>query len=305
VRDQFRLRFAFHLLRNESLAEDLADVACALRRHEVAGMFLKGPWLMTAAYPSPGARPVSDIDLCIREAEYERAVRALQEIGYQPMSTLPADGECALERAHYGEQLRFAALGRRPLELHFRLVNVGPPSSDEQWVWRTSRSVPLGGGELLVPGPEAMLLHLILHAAQHGFALLRLLHDIRWALARDGARIDRGLLFGAIESLRFQATARLSLTLAREQAGALTDPVDPGRLRSGPIRQWLQEWIWDLPAARALEAGRTANRFEAPRLYLLGMGRQRDKLRYLAGIARHAGGLLPLLRSAMRPVPVL
>jgi putative nucleotidyltransferase-like protein len=299
---RFRLRFLFHLLRNESLLGDLDHVARALSARGVEALFLKGPWLAASAYPSPGCRPVSDIDLCIREACYEPALRALGDAGYRPLSELPATGARALERAHYGAQLRFSASGRRPLELHFRLVNVGPPSPDEEWVWRTSRALAVAGGEIRVPGPEAMLLHLSIHAAQHGFANLRLAHDIRWALERDGARIDPALLLDAIAALRFGATAYRSLALALEQAGARSERLPLAELRPGVVRRQLGEWLWRLPAARALESRPRATRLEAPRLFLLGMGRARDKLRYVAGIAREAGGLLPLLRAAVRPI---
>lgn len=302
---RFRLRYLFHLLRNESLANDLGDVARALSSRGVPALFLKGPWLMASAYPSAGCRPVSDIDLCIREAHYEPAVRALRDVGYQALAELPATGERALGRAHYGAQLRFAASGRRPLELHFRLVNVGPPSRDEDWVWRTARALSVSGTEIRVPGPEAMLLHLLIHAAQHGFSNLRLFHDIRWALERDGARLDRALLFGAIASLRFGATAYGSLVLARDQAGARVDLLPLEDLRPGLARRQFDEWLWNLPAARALESYPTARRLEAPRLFLLGMGRRRDKLRYVAGIAREAGGVVPLLRAVVRPIPTV
>jgi len=42
------------------------------------------------AYPDPGARPIGDIDLGIRERDYPGALGALREIGYEP------DGPCRL-----------------------------------------------------------------------------------------------------------------------------------------------------------------------------------------------------------------
>ena len=41
---------------------------------------------------------------------------------------------------------------------------------------------------------------------------------------------------------------------------------------------------------------------EAPLLYLLEMGRLRDKLRYLAGVVREAGGLGPFVAKARRAI---
>lgn len=300
ARDRLRAQYSYHLLRNESLLNDLEAVGASLTAKGLDALFLKGPWLMLRAYPDPGTRPVHDIDLCVREEHYTAVVAALREVAYQPSESLPSTSGAALRRAHYGRQLRFQARGRRPLELHFRLVNVGPPDDEHEWVWTTARTLSLGRCSIAVPGPEAMLLHLLLHAGQHGFTVLRLLHDIRWALQRDARILDEVILLREIRRLRCRAVAYYALLLARDLAGAKTEGMDLEALRPSWLRRSLYEWAWNVAAARRLEAPRPATEVEAPKLYLLEMGRGRDKARYMAGLIREAGGLLPFIQESRR-----
>jgi hypothetical protein len=295
-----RLRMAFlhHSLRNESLARDLGALAEALRNHGADALFLKGPWLAFEAYPSPGTRPIGDVDLCVREQDYGPTVRALEEVGYQAAESLPGTAGAALSRAHHDGQLRFAARGRRPLELHLRMINVGPPRDDEDWVWSTARPLTVAGQTLRVPGPTAMLLHLALHANQHGFSKLRLLFDLRYALSVDRASIDTGLLIDRVETLRCRAAVYYALLLAEELAAAVVPGPLLEALRPRAPRRALYELAWNLRAVRRLDARSLPNALEAPKLYLLELGRSRDKLRYLRGIVREARGG-SLLRRAV------
>ncbi|HXO43024.1 MAG TPA: nucleotidyltransferase family protein, partial [Thermoanaerobaculia bacterium] len=193
VEERLCASFIYHSHGAGSLASEIGRIADHLRSRRVEAIFLKGPWIAFHAYPHPGARPVGDIDLCVREAHYAESLAALRAAGYEPSAALPATIEEALRRAHYRRQIRLSAGSGRPVEVHFRLQSFGVPNPDESWVWETSREVEIGRSKVRVPGPEAMLLSLLLHANQHRFAVLRLLHDIRWALERDGTLLDAGL----------------------------------------------------------------------------------------------------------------
>ena len=227
------------------------------------------------------------------------AIEALATVGYDPVGPIPETPAAAIERAHYGHQIRFLGRGRRPLELHFRLVNLGPPRAEETWVWDTAVSLQIGEGKIRVPGPEAMLLHLLLHVAQHGFAVLRLLYDVRFALAAIGDRLDWDVLNARITEQRCTAIAYHALRLSEELAGARLAPGAAGLRRPPALRSWLCQRLWDLEAAGRLESPRGAMELEMPKLYLLELGRMRDKLRYLLALARQAGGLVAFVRAGL------
>jgi len=265
------------------------ELSQALAAREVECLFFKGAWLASCAYPALGTRPIRDIDLGIREAQYHEAVEAIRSLGYHEELALPPDPRAALRRAHYGRQIRFSAPGRRPLELHFRMQNVGPPPADEEWIWRTARDAPVQGTHLRVPGPEAMLQHLLIHANQHGFAKLRLLHDVRWALQSDGASIRIERVIQEIQRFRLCASAYHGLLLAGELAGACVPDEWLDGLRPSRLRRSLFSGAWRLSEVRRLEVHPRLPRFESPRLYLLEMGGVRDKLRYVTTILAERG----------------
>ncbi len=299
LRDQWRLAYLHHLLRNEALARDLATLLDALTAAGVEALILKGPWMAFHAFPDPGTRPVGDIDLCVRETQYVGALEALRSAGWRAAGPLPDDAGEALRESHYRRQLRFSARGRRPVELHFRLLNMGPPGPPEDWVWDNTRELRLGSTRLHVPGPEAMLLHLTLHANQHGFTVLRLLHDVRWALEADRMALDMARFQHTVRGLGCASSCYHALELAAELAGARRIASAKG-LRPSLPRRALFSRLWQLDAARRLETDRRRQEMEAPLFYLLEMGRLTDKLRYAARVTAAAGGPLALARKMFR-----
>ena len=289
LRDRWRMAYLHHLLRNEALGNDLAVMQEALATRGITAICLKGPWMAFRAYPDPGTRPVGDIDLCIRDRDYREAVAVLEAAGWQHHGPLPATARAALRHSHYRRQLRFSTRGRRPVELHFRLINVGPPGEEEPWLWQEARDLRLGSTLLRVPAPEAMLLHLLLHANQHGFAVLRTLHDIRWALDCDRQCLDSVMLHRLITRLRCRAACYHALELAVELAGARVDATLLDALRPSALRRRIFAVAWRLGAVRRLQAPRRSMRMEAPLFFLLEMGRARDKMRFLARVLIAAG----------------
>ncbi len=286
-----RAAFRAQTLRNMRVLAEIARLERELRRRAVETLYFKGPWVALAAYPALGARRIGDVDLGIRETQVREAVEALQAAGYRASSPLPRSPAEALRRAHYGRQLVFAQAGQAEVELHFRMINLGPPA-DEEWVWESARELEVAGTSIRVPGPEAMLLHLLLHANQHRFARLRLLHDVRWALATDGRHLDRERLRRQIAGLRAGCSAYHSLLLARDLAGAAVPEALLDTLRPSRPRRAIFTGLWRLSRARRLDQRQLPRALEAPLLYLLEMGAPRQKLRYLARVIAAALGPL-------------
>jgi hypothetical protein len=296
---QARHEYLHHTVRNEHLANTIADINMALSERGVLHLYLKGPWLAFNAYPEPGTRPIGDIDLCVQPDDYRRAVATLIDVGYEPIDDVPIDPQDALRRAHLSRQLRFASRGRPQVEMHFHLINVGPVVSDERWVYDSAISVDVGPTTIRVPGPEAMVVHLLLHANQHGFAVLRLLHDIRWAIAyyRD---LDWQIVDRHVRRLRCTAATYHALLLARDVASA---PAPDAVLKSWqpPLaRRTLYSLAWKLAQVRRMEAARRRTETESPVFYLLEMGTWSDKWRYLKGIVQAAGDPRELMATVRR-----
>lgn len=303
LRERLRMAYFHHRLRNEALVNDLGVLQDALGARGIEALTFKGPWVAFAAYPDPGTRPVGDVDLGIREHDYAGAVEALRAAGWSPVEALPETSAQAVRRSHYARQLRFSARGKRPVELHLRLVNVGLPGPQERWVWESARDLRVGRLGLRVPGPEAMLLHLLLHANQHGFAVLRLLHDVRWALARDRRDLDVGAFLLRVRRLRCRAACYHALELATELAGAEVEGSIMEALRPSAPRRGLFAFLWRLGAVRRLAASPRPTALEAPLFYLLEMGRGPDKARFAARVAATAAGTRKARRRFSQALP--
>ena len=285
---EFHSAFVQHSLWNAALAREIAALCGALGSRGVEALFFKGPWLAFAAFPDPGTRPVGDIDLGVRERDYRAALDALAALGYRANRALPADGGTALRQAHHFRQLGFDSEGKRPLELHFRLINIGPPTLNEGWVWDSRAEVEVDSVKFDVPGPAAMLLHLVVHANQHRFGMLRHLYDIHFALMHLGRRMDWPRFLGAVEDHRCRTSAFHSLLLARDLTGAAVPPSVLDSLRPGAFRCAVFSGVWGLDRARALAAPMMIGHADQARLYLLEMGTPLDKARYVFEIARCA-----------------
>lgn len=294
-----RHAYLHHSVRNEHIAATIDGLEAVFSERDVNALYLKGPWLAFRAYPEPGTRPIGDIDLCVHPRDYAAAVAALGDAGYEPADEIPDTPDAAYDRAQFSRQLRFTARGRPPVELHFRMINMGPPVDDERWVWDTSREVAVGPAMIRVPGPEAMMLHLLLHANQHGFAILRLLHDIRWAVARC-PDLDWELLDIHVLRLRSRAAAYHALLLARDLAGAAVPQAALDAWRPARLRRGLYAWAWNLSQVRGLDAPRRRMETESPRFYLLEMGTWAQKWRYVRDVVRLAGGTRAFITKARR-----
>jgi hypothetical protein len=117
-----------------------------LRAVGVLPLLIKG-WSSALLYPEPSLRPFSDVDLCVRADQLERAKAALSG------PPLPC-----------------------PVDLH-----VGVPDlPDRPWgeLLDRSRLVTVGDGVVHVLGPEDQLRLLCLHLARHGMARPLFLCDV-------------------------------------------------------------------------------------------------------------------------------
>lgn len=289
VWENLRFEWFHQHMRNIRLFTELQELHAALDTAGLDHLFAKGPWLAFAAWPESGARPVGDIDLIVQEKDVRAVWQVLLGLGYRAESPCPEDGAEALAFAHYRRQYRFFASGRRPLELHFRMVNLGPPSSGEPWLWQGRRPAVFPEGVLPVPDATAMLFHLLLHANQHSFAVLRLFLDIRFHLEHAAADIDREQFHALTRRYRLGCSFFHTLRLAHHLTGvALPEsllPPTPGFLSKRRFA-----FLWSPHRAGNLALPRTPERFEAPKLYLAEMATWSDAWRYARGVARGAGG---------------
>jgi hypothetical protein len=152
----------------------------ALRSAGVQAVALKGPVLAERLHPDPAWRPSSDLDLLVRRGELDRALAALEAIGFRGQG----ERDAAYSRKHH-YQLRLDRPLTPPIELHFRLhSSFGAFVEAEEFLVRAREYRTRGGAMAWVLCPEDEFLHLAVHAAGHGFQRLVWLYELKLFLRR-------------------------------------------------------------------------------------------------------------------------
>jgi hypothetical protein len=194
--------------REAAIHRQLAETLQALAARGLTPIVLKGAYLAAAVYPTPGLRPMNDIDLLFRPHDLPRAEQVLLELGYgakykpaeagarvvKHTSTFRREGDTASTPNPY-----LSAEAGRTIEPHGSL--------EESWyglrvdvtpgVWSRSREAALAGWPARALSPEDTLLHVAVHLVFHlimGYPSLVQLLDMRFILDRWAGSLDWHIL---------------------------------------------------------------------------------------------------------------
>jgi len=196
--------------RNRILLGETARLVESLRAAGIRRVVLKGAALAPTVYPDPALRNFADIDILVGAENLARAAEVVRHIGYP--STGPIDPrslthECAWECSQdiltgtlapelipaHAPRLVSDYTHRVVLELHSGLIRKlegTPATADMAPFWESVRQFEIAPGrtaEML--GPEAMLVHLAIHASEHAFGRLMFPIDAAFVIRRYGAEI--------------------------------------------------------------------------------------------------------------------
>jgi hypothetical protein len=198
--------------RNRVLFRELDRLLRGLQQAGIESLALKGMGLALTVYPDPALRNCADIDLLVHPGDLNRACRVAQDLGFAPAHAEADD--CVLHRtciAHCTEDiltetlpLEFEAEELRAkvaphchrvvVEIHqglFRDAAGLIRRVDDAPLWYAPQSVCLPDGmPMQLPSPEVMLLHLAVHAADHGYGRLIYFHDIAATIRHGGQCIE-------------------------------------------------------------------------------------------------------------------
>jgi hypothetical protein len=164
-----------------SVDQITAEVVSALDVAEIPSILMKGPAIATWLYSGDVPRLYTDTDLLLRRVDWEKAKREMEALGFEDDL-----GPMAHPRMEAGDGYPWGRSDGAGVDLHYTLFGIG---ADPEMLWgafsRDSVREVVGGIKVAMPSHAARLLHIALHAVQHGGeAQLKPIMDLEHALAK-------------------------------------------------------------------------------------------------------------------------
>lgn len=225
------LHYRHNTLRMAKLAERTIEAVELIARAGIAVAVLKGMQTAFSAFPEPGTRPLSDIDLLIDPADREAAGVALREAGYRPGRTIPLPPQQCWRMEGTPELSRSLSLVHCDdpwyIDLQTSLdrrYSAGAPMITLDLVFgpRTTEEWPISSAGKVLSSP-LQVLHLACHASC-SFENLRLVRLVELALT-----ISKGVKHGSFSWYDFGRVAdRAGALQSAYPALFLTELLAPG-----------------------------------------------------------------------------
>jgi hypothetical protein len=206
-----------NLKKNLLLEKELSLIG-QLTKDKSAGIIpFKGFALIQTLYPDPGLRMMTDVDILVKESEYQTIAGILAQLGYQQDL---AKGKCEQHPEHRSE----VAFSKRVssnllfiIELHCSIVPARPYKINLPRLWERAQEAAAGNQALLYPSQEDTFMSLALHLRRHTRRLtLKFIIDIAELLNFGQKKFDWSYIKGSARDNRIITTIYLALYLAKE-----------------------------------------------------------------------------------------
>ena len=146
------------------LTKQAEELLGAFAERSIPAILLKGTAFWTSIY-QPGERPVSDIDILVREQDLDRAGAVFEDLNYDRHLT---DNRPATMRSFYNHgYMPRNRHGRTAVELHRCLTHPIRYDIDVPGLFDRAEPCTLGRAPALRLSPEDSLLHLAIHRSVH------------------------------------------------------------------------------------------------------------------------------------------
>ncbi len=245
-----RLREAYRNLAtmNTSLFLDVLRVLKSLGAARMPVIALKGLSLARNVYGDIALRPMSDVDLLVREEDLVMAGRILLTLGYK--QEFPAWESMARTSQHLPP---FKNDRGAMIELHRNIVSPDSPIKvDLDGLWERACPIKIDQVEVLALSLEDLLIHLCIHACYHlqtGIDLIPFC-DIAGMTRRSAEKIDWRTVGERATRWGGQKCVYLMLLLVRELLGtgppdSITSEMKPADYRSAFLEEALEQ-LWDV-----------------------------------------------------------
>jgi Uncharacterised nucleotidyltransferase len=210
-----RTSYYGNVARNSLLYDQLRNVLKAFGDEKIEVIVLKGAALAKTVYSNRALRPMSDIDILVREIDLPQVETKLLDLAYK------FDANTKEHRRKHDYHFVFTKSGDIKIEIHWHITRpTSPFRIDIDGMWKRAQPTKIAGVEALVFSPEDLLLHLCQHMHKHKLiGGIRPLCDIAHVVEYHNA--INWIEFGQRSSQwGISAYVYLALYLAKELLGA-------------------------------------------------------------------------------------
>lgn len=163
-------QYRFNDQRIAKMQVELKEILASFSQAGIGVMPLKGAILAVEYYEAAGLRPMADLDLLIQPEDFERGAAVLAQLGYEQDLVhwkhtefiKPDNRRVVSTQGEHPDNPRGVEV-----HLHCRETFGGPTIELTDFMWRHSVEGPLLGERAILPAPEALWLHLVVHASYH------------------------------------------------------------------------------------------------------------------------------------------
>ncbi|RYX83086.1 hypothetical protein EON83_16170 [bacterium] len=239
------------LVRNKLLFKSLGEVARLLGQHNIDVLFIKGVPVAIRDYPYPALRPMSDGDILIRAAQFNRAIEIFKEAGWMYASDdIPSEVHHAVPMKNTSHQ---------ELDVHRFALGECPYSKGDETLWRSAVTVPFEGITIQVPNPTDLLFLTCVNSVHS---------PLRWVLDAmiliRGNEIDWPRLIKHARHRKLALVTRSALNYIVEKYAAPIPPQVLKTLHSIPV-SWLEKHEYESWEATDSQLARLLLRYAAYR----------------------------------------
>jgi len=233
--------------KNQLVLHRTAPALEALRAAGIPLLVLKGAALAHLVYPTPGTRPMNDVDVLVPACRAAEARAILEGAGWRPTLELPASAVPFLHALGYSDG------AGAEIDLHWRALWEARPGAEDPF-WAHARPLRLAGIDMSTLSPTDHLFHVAVHGLRWSEV-----PPIHWVA--DAGRILHSAPVDWDRLVALARRARLSLQLG-EALEVLRDaiglPIPDGavdRLRALPSTAGERLEMWALGKPPSLTRG--------------------------------------------------
>jgi hypothetical protein len=197
---KLREKYLVNAYRNTLLFHQLTELVAHLNNKGIPVILLKGAHLAEFVYKEISLRPMSDLDILVKEEHLSETVQIAFNAGYQFFCDNNAEKEKAGENYDYGimsDFKHFHALihpeTKCMLEIHCFISSESSPFEiPASEIWESAQPAVINKNTVYILSPEDLIIHLCLHAAyDHLFEFgLGALYDIVITIEHYGQNLN-------------------------------------------------------------------------------------------------------------------